>query len=550
MSTETIIFAKSETLIDQRTRDMISEISLSSVTRIAVSLPELETGGLDAMYPEAYFFPVALDRPIELQEVFKGHRENLSFVIFDLEFKSCAMSYRYPLTWVHMSEYLPEKLPAIEVIHRSSLVLGPSFLTEEFDIQPNRFIDLADLDVGALDVLNKTEPRNFNKDLHILLLAELTKNEELYVPGLEKLGDDIPLLLQDEIAYRLFPESHRELEIPNKIGEGKDTVKNFTEFVTNEVQKIKSVESLIDYVSAFDKFSRVGGIQAIDMFLSSIGELSDRELEESKEILIDFVNWELIPLGLLIDFTEKVELPSSFYQELSHSRKINASILGSSRLLQIKHRLGSKVDLDELNSIINQIDHSARDTVLWLQGLKIWRDLSSQRWDPLSENPAIQTELETDNHYFPKDIAALNTEAHNFFYNGSYSASLKYFRRVRAVSKKNRQFSTELAARMNIGKVLAAQGYPKDVWESYIASVLNEVGPSESLHKLRFILMKLQLEIEETKLSPIKKGARKIFRKSQRPSLISVRIIWVTKIVRRSLRFILHFLGKVKRVIR
>ena len=554
MNNSTIIFAKAETLLNQKTCDIVSEISRSSNTKIAISLTELETNGLRGTYPEAYFFPVDLDRPVELQQMVKGLHENLSFVIFDLEFKSCAMSYRYPLNWIHTSEYLPERLPAIEVIHRSSFVVGPSFLTQEFEIQPNRFIDIADLDVGDLDALNNSEPRNSNRKLHTLLLAEMTRNEELYGPGLEQLGDDIPLWLQDNIAYRLIPESDRQ--IPNRVTEGTDAVQKFTEFVINEVQKIKPAKGLIDYNSTDftsavfreKKLNRAVGQQAIDMFLSSIEELSDRELEESKEMLLDFIDWERISLGVLIDFTEKVELPSSFYLDLSHSPKVNASILGSYRIQQINHRLGSEVDLDKLDSIINKIDHSAIDTVLWLQGLKIWENISSQKWDPLSENPAIQIELEADDRRLPIEIAALNTQAHNFFYNGSYSASLNHFRRVRAVSKKNRQFSTELASRLNIGKVLVAQGHPKEVWEPYIASVLNEIGPSDSLLQLRFLLKELQLEIEETKLSPIKKGVRKIFRNLQRPSLISVRIIWLTKIVRRLFRFILRSLGIGKRV--
>ena len=560
MNNSTIIFAKAETLLNQKTCDIVSEISSFSNTKIAVSLTELETNGLYGRYPEAYFFPVDLDRPIELQDAFKGLHGNLSFVIFDLEFKSCAMSYRYPLTWIHSGGFSPERLSAIEVIHRSSFVFGPSFLTQEFDIQPNRFFEIEELNEGDIDSLINAKPRNPHRGLHSLLLAEMTRHEELYASGLEQLGDEIPLWLQVDIVHRLSLKP--DMETPNSVSEEIKVTQQYEEgphSIIKEVQNISSLELLIDYNSRLSSsdlyrgrnwFSRAVGQKAIEIFLVSIRELSDRELEVSKGMLLDFVNWELIPLEILINFTEKIELPDSFYRELSCSPKINASILGSYRMEQINHRLGSKVDLDKLDSIINQIDHSALDEDLWMQGLKIWENISPQKWDPLSENPAVEIKLETDDRCSPKEVAALNAQANVFFYNGSYSTSLNYFRRVRAASKKNRQFSTERASRLNIGKVLVAQGYPKKVWEPYLASVLNEVGPSESLLQLRFLLMKLLLEIEEMNLPPVKKAIRKkLYRKLQKPSYISVRIIRLAKIFRRLLRLILNLFRKGKRVI-
>ncbi len=557
MNTETIIFAKAQTLLNQKTYEIVSEISRFSSTRIAVSSRALEAYGLYDRYPEAYFLSVDLDRPIELQNAFKGLHENLSFVIFDLEFKSCALSYRYPLTWVHSGSFSPERLSAIEVIHRSSFVVGPSSLNQEFDIQPNRFFEIENLNEGDIDSLINAKPRNPHRGLHFLLLSEMAINEELYDSALEKLGSEIPLWLQNDISHRLSLKP--DIKTSNSLREEINVIPQYEEglySIINEVQNISSLEVLIDYNSRLSSsdlyrdrtwFSRVVGQKAIEIFLTSIGGLSDRELEEKKAVLLGFVNWDLIPLKTLINFTETIELPDSFYRELSCSQKINASILGTFRAEQTNHRLGSKVDQYKLDSIINLIDHSALDEDLWMQGLKIWGKISSQKWDPLSENPEI--ELETANRCSPEEVAELNAQANTLFYNGSYSTSLNYFRRVRIVSKKNRQFSTERASRLNIGKVLAAQGHPKKVWEPYLASVLNEVGPSDSLTHLRFLLMELLLEIEEANLHPVKKAIRKIYRKLQRPSYLSVRIIRLAKIVRRIFRLIFNLFGKKKRAI-
>ena len=187
-----------------------------------------------------------------------------------------------------------------------------------------------------------------------------------------------------------------------------------------------------------------------------------------------------------------------------HSRKAHEDISSS--------------EIEELVIELEKIDAMALYEGLWLTGLRFWSEMAGMESKPHPESFDEPEIIQIDSKYKPNEVAALDRRARRYLSIGLYGLSCRTFEIVRSAAKSNRQFSTELAARLNIGWALWAQGKSREIWEPYIASTLNEVGPSKDLVDLRiklddFLRANRQYRLSSRKILPSRK--ERIRRRSQ-----------------------------------
>ncbi len=518
MQRSAIIFIQIDTLADEEVRELVMSLTEFSQVWIAHERDidnaeiSLATEGLSI----SGLFPIRFDEPIELQSRSSGLPSDPVFLLVDLECSRAALSYNFPLVWFHprsKEENLTEPLNVINTVNRSSFVIGPPELARKFNVGTSKFSLIEEATPEGLSkICSEAKPYRPNQELHGLLVSEMFRRDHLFGEGYRKISMDVSGYIKNQIYGRLFLDESLAIESrahaieEDAVGKAirmlinrNTTAENIP--LSSEVPDVIADMLELAHNISLGSFS-AENLKQLNEFASPIRAPFIREIVRSEEFLkID--DSEMFPMlcdpsvidhlssGDCIKVMQEKNLPLEFFQELRNSDLALKRLVADYGYARNNLDTGIPIHVRKFEEQIEAIDQQSLIPDLWLTGLRYWREVSEGEWTSRKVEVSVPKIHKILDSYSPEQIADLNQEAQRLLSIGSYNEAIEKFTLVRAAAAANRQFSTEAAARLNIGWSMAMSEMQKDLGKLFISSVLIELAPPEPLAELRVLLSSL-----------------------------------------------------------
>ncbi|MEC9033997.1 MAG: hypothetical protein VYC89_01160 [Actinomycetota bacterium] len=548
MSTPVIVFRRIESISAPLTLQWITEFSKKSPIIFASDNDEFPANNFFENHglKNATYIQIDTGIPIEVQEIYTRLPEDILYILLDVEASASAISYRTPCVWLPIEERDIPSLQAVEVLRRASWVLGTEELRKKFDIDHQYFRNVSSTSVEEIvDLCIEAKIRQPDDVFHGLLLAEILHRDHLLEESFNNLKEDLPDYLYNSLELRISSQvpdglsgviysdrEDRKGEIISSYLSSNDQLlgddRGYKPVgLLENISGICSSESLRELLQLYEReASRNSTEVSLKLIYQAIAkEFSSKHLE----VLLEFPDFfdllpssEFVPslsLQEVIKIIQIPEIPETILKDFETMGSYFVSLAGRLALHSRKaHEDISSSEIEELVIELEKIDSMALYEGLWLTGLRFWSEMAGMESKPHPESFDEPEIIQIDSKYKPNEVAALDRRARRYLSIGLYGLSCRTFEIVRSAAKSNRQFSTELAARLNIGWALWAQGKSREIWEPYIASTLNEVGPSKDLVDLRiklddFLRANRQYRLSSRKILPSRK--ERIRRRSQ-----------------------------------
>lgn len=141
----------------------------------------------------------------------------------------------------------------------------------------------------------------------------------------------------------------------------------------------------------------------------------------------------------------------------------------------------------QLKAIIDQIDRRSTHPGLWHSGLAYWTRITGSRWNGSPIDPSPPTVQVGKSPETAESVAAMERMAKRALSQRRRRRAARLFNGVRVGALRHDPplRSTEQAARLNIGWILAGRRRPESEWRPFITSVLEETRPERPLVELR-----------------------------------------------------------------
>ena len=518
MSTPLIVFRRIESISVPVTLQWITEFSKKSSLIFASDNDEFlvnnffENHGLK----NATHIPIDTTVPIEVQEIHSRLPKDILYILLDLEASASVISYRTPCVWFAIEEREISSLQAVEVLRRAAWVLGTEEFREKFDIDHQYFRNVSTISIEEIvDLCLEVKTRQPDDVFHGLLLAEILHRDHLLEEAFNNLKEDLPDYLYNSLELRISSQvpdglsgiiysdhEDRKGEIISSYLSSNDQLSGDDRGykpvgLLENISGICSSESLRELLQLYE---RAASNNSTEVSLKLIYQAIAKEFSSKHvEVLLEFPNFfdllpssEFVPslsLQAAMKIIQIPEIPETILEDFVSKGSYFVSLAGRLALHSRKsHADISNSEIEDLVIELEKIDAMALYQGLWLTGLRFWSEMTGMDSKPHPESFDEPEVLQIDSKYKPSEVAVFDRRARRYLSIGLYGLSCRTFELVRSAAKSNRQFSTELAARLNIGWALWAQGKSREIWEPYIASTLNEVGPSKDLVNLRIRL--------------------------------------------------------------
>ncbi|MDG1846416.1 MAG: fibronectin type III domain-containing protein [Acidimicrobiales bacterium] len=589
MTTPVIVFKRIESITDPFTLECLIELSKRSPLFFASDVDDFSGSAFFENHGlvNSTYLPITTDTPLEVQDIHKGLPSDIVFLLLDAESFVSTISYRTPCVWFNLEDRNIPTSRAIEMIRRASYILSTEEFRENFDIDSRYFREVKSTPIQEIvELCLQAKIRQPDTAFHRLIVADIFTRYFLIEDAFNEMNEDLPRYLRDELQLRFFPQSQDDSL--SKFSSGGDDRKG--EIIFSYLHsKEQSVDIDSDY-KPVGLISHISGlcssnpptdlVQLYEIAISTnASEVSHKLIYKAmvKQFLLQPENFllecpEFFSLLPIADFVSSLSLQEaieitaipSVSEEILEEFKSNdsdfVSLVGQLALHQRESQQGiPKTVSEEFSAGIKKIDETALYKNLWVTGLRYWRDMSSAGRNPYSgyfKEPAV---IQFDKKYTPNEVAALDRRAKIYLSIGLFGLSCRTFERVRSAAKFNRQFTTELAARLNIGWVHWAQGKSPEIWEPYIGSVLNESGPSRDLAYLRVELddflntrQNFQQDGQQALLSrsdKIRNLSRYLLTVIRKNPILAVPILSTLTLIRKSVRILRRIIGKVLQVL-
>ena len=589
MTTPVIVFKRIKSITDPFTLECLIELSKRSPLFFASDVDDFsgsdffENHGLK----DATYLPIATDAPLEVQNVHKGLPSDIVFLLLDSESFTSTISYRTPCVWFHPEGRKIPTLRAIEMIRRASCIVSTEEFREDFDIDPRYFRGVETTPIlEIVELCLQAKIRQPDTAFHRLIVADIFTRDFLIEDAFNEMNEDLPRYLRDELQLRFFPQSQDDF--PSQFSTDSEDRKG--EIIFSYLHsKEQSVDIDSDYKPA-GLIKHISGLcssnsptelvqlyeRAISTNASEVSHkliykaMVKKFLLQPEIFLLEYPEFfSLLPLADFvsslslqetIEITAILSVPEEILEEFKLSDAYFVSLAGQLALNKRKSQQDiPKTVFEEFSVGIKKIDDTSLYKSLWVTGLKYWRDMSSAGRNPYSgyfKEPAV---IQFDKRYTPNEVAALDRRAKIYLSVGLFGLSCRTFERVRSAAKFNRQFTTELAARLNIGWAHWAQGKSPEIWEPYIGSVLNESGPSRDLAYLRVELdnslntsQNFHQGSQQALLSradKIRKMSRDLLIVIRKNPILAVPVLSLLTLIRKSVRILRRIIGKIFQIL-
>jgi hypothetical protein len=518
MRSPVVVFRRIESISSPFTLEWMKELSGRSPIVFASDIDGISLSSFfeNHGFQDATYLPIETDIPIEVQDVFPRLPSDILYILLDLEASPSIISYRTPCVWFPFEDQGISVLQAVEVIRRASWVLGTEELRERFDIDSQYFRNVSLTSIKEIaDLCLEAKIRQPDDVLHGLLVAEILHRDHLLEEAFNNIKVDLPHYLHKELKSRIFPSKsdsspglfasdEKDLKgeiISSYLHSNDQVVENDSSYkpvgLLEHISGISSSGSLRELLQLYEKavLHNATEVSLKLIYQAIANEFSSKHVE----VLFDFPDFfNLLPSAEFVSslslqdamkMIQIPEVPDTALEGFETEGSYFVSLAGRLALhLRKSQEDISESVIDDFATELKKIDGNVVYEGLWLTGLRFWRDVNEGESNPYSESFVEPEFIQIDKKYKPSEVAALDRKARRYLSVGLYDLSCRTFELVRSAAKSNRQFSTELAARLNIGWARWAQGKSRESWEPYIASTLNEVGPSKDLASLRFQL--------------------------------------------------------------
>ena len=524
MQRSAIIFIQIDTLADKEVRKLVMSLTEFSQVWIAhdSEIDNAEISSATEGLSISGLFPIRFDEPIELQSRTSGLPSDPVFLLIDLECSRAALSYNFPLVWFHprsKDKNLTEPLNVINTVNRSSFVIGPPELARKFNVGTSKFSLIEEATPeGLFKICSEAKPYRPNQELHGLLVSEMFRRDHLFGEGYRKISMDVSGYIRNQIYGRLFLDESLAIESrahaieEDVVGKAirmlinRNTTAENTPLPQEVPDVIANMLGIKKGISS-GSFLSSGNFSAewlkrLNEFSSSFRAPFIRQIVRSEEFL-NIDDSEMFPMlcdpsvidhlstGDCIKVMQKRNLPLEFFQELRNSDLALKRLVADYGYARNNLDTGIPIHVRKFEEQIEDIDQQSLIPDLWLTGLRYWREVSEGEWASRKVEVSVPKIHKISDSYRPEQIADLNQEAQRLLSIGSYNEAIEKFTLVRAAAAANRQFSTEAAARLNIGWSMAKSEMQKDLGKLFISSVLTELAPPEPLAELRILLSSL-----------------------------------------------------------
>lgn len=286
------------------------------------------------------------------------------------------------------------------------------------------------------------------------------------------------------------PQSERADDVPDSAERY-----NSLEAINHQAQEALAAE---EFSTAAQLFRTVRAIALSETPVNKTQEMAarlnlgwtlwkDNQPEEDWQPLITGVLGESGPNRALISLRALCAETADVIHSRDYQQRVLASRLAADLDDVIKADSSREVAGPTIEALIDEIDALATHYDLWASGLRYWKTMTGNHWDPSQSHSAPEPTPDDRDVRGADDISSLDHAARRALRGRRRQKAIRLFEQVRLMSMRHDPplVSTEQAARLNIGWALWKTGAATGKWAPYITSVLAETGPTPELVDIR-----------------------------------------------------------------